>query len=193
MDYRALYRRVDEAGASLITFDYVGAEVVALTDVEEIHLWAIEETPLTGEAYYVLLDDRSSPYNGEFLIAEISYCSSLDGDLAEQRFMLTKELMHVFDAEEHRTDTREKFYQLLRDLQNLPMNTEIAAVGAEKNARWMALLVLFPKRLRDAAKLEVEAGTADITMIAERSVLPVWAISAALDKYYDEAWALLTQ
>ena len=156
-------------------------------------IWRHVYDPPKREAHFMLFDDRTSAYDGEFLVADISYCSALDADPAELLFALTKELMHVFDPPETRIDTREKFIQFLKDLQNAPFDRPNQAVEAENRARWMAILVLCPKPLRDAVAAEIKEGRALRVEVAQRLGLPEWVMEVALDDYYDEALRILTE
>ncbi|MEN3749934.1 hypothetical protein TPR58_22365 [Sphingomonas sp. HF-S3] len=163
-----------------------------LNDVQEVKVWRQTYHPPKREAHFMLFDDRTSAYDGEFLVADISYCSALDHDPAELLFALTKELMHVFDPVETRIDSREKFVKFLKDLQNAPLDKPNLAIDAENRARWMAILVLCPKPLRDSIAAEIAEGRAIRPEVAQRFGLPDWLIEVALDDYYDEAVRILT-
>jgi hypothetical protein len=149
----------------------------------------------TGSAYYILADtDRDSPYEEEYAVAEIAYCASLEGEEAERRYALTKELMHAFDTEEEQASSRERFIQLMREVQNRPLGQHASPMyRSEMNTRWMAALVLCPRSLRDPVAAEFAAGGMVLTEVAERFRIPEWVASVVMDPYYDIAFATLVE
>jgi hypothetical protein len=194
LHFKDFYKIVEERTTDKpVGFEFLRTTIDGgLKDVQEVKVWRHVYDPPKRDAHFMLFDDRSSAYNGEYLVADISYCSALDADPAELLFALTKELMHVFDPPESRIDTREKFIQFLKDLQNAPIEKPNMAVATENRARWMAILVLCPKPLRDAIKAEIAEGRALLSEAAQRLGLPEWVVKVAIDDYYDEAVRILT-
>jgi hypothetical protein len=195
MHFKHFYKLVEgQTGDKPVAFEFLrGAIDGGLNDVQEVKIWRQTYDPPKREAHFMLFDDRTSAYEGEYLVADISYCSALDANPAELLFALTKELMHVFDPPETRIDTREKFIQFLKDLQNAPFDRPNLAVATENRARWMAILVLCPKPLREAIKAEIAEGRALLVEVAQRLGLPEWVIQVALDDYYEEAVKVLAK
>jgi len=193
--FRDLYFQV--AGQNLgkpVGFDLLKDAVVAgLPWLEEVCVWRLTHTPPTRQAKYILFDDRTSAYNGEYLVADISFCSALEDEPEELLFALVKELMHVFDPRETWIDNREKFVAFLKALQNTPLDVGNAVLNTEHRAKWMALLVLCPKPLRDSIAADIREGRALRSEVAEKFGFPGWFIETALDDYYDEALRILTQ
>lgn len=90
--------------------------------VGRVELYAVNFEEQNHQAHYRLVGyDRTSGYEEEFIVAQIRYCEGLDEHPRARRFALTKELMHVFDSEETKTDTREKFFDLLKEIQDRPL------------------------------------------------------------------------
>jgi hypothetical protein len=194
VQFKNLYEQVEAQPTLPVGFEFLRRAIVReLAEIQEVKVWRLTYNPPTGEAHFTLYDDRSSAYEGEYLVADISYCSSLEQDPAELLFALSKELMHVFDPAESRIDTKEKFIKFLKDLQNTPLDQTNGALHAEHRARWMTILVLCPKRLRDELCAEINEGQALRIEVAQRLGLPEWAIEVILDAYYDVAWETLTQ
>lgn len=161
--------------------------------VGEIKIYPIRYVEPNHQAHFVMTGvDRSSPYDDEFITAEIRYCEALNEDRAELRFSLTKELMHVFDADDERTDTREKFVRLLREIQNEPLPEHASAMfKAELRTKWMALIALCPKPIRDKFYSAYQAKTIESFEVAEALRLPEWVIPYLMDEYYEEALTAL--
>lgn len=192
MDFKDLYHEVEAEGPKPAAFDFLRAKVIAgLPWLEAVNVWRLPHKPATREARYTVFDDRSSPYNAEYLVADISYCASLEDDPTELRFALTKELMHVFDQRDTWIDTREKFIKFLKDLQNTPLDMANGSLQSEHMARWMAILVLCPRQMRDKVKAQLLAKEKILAEVAEAWALPEWLISIAIDDYYDTAHSVL--
>lgn len=195
MLFRELYNLVESQSLDKpVGFEFLRLAIVqGIPWLEEVRVWRLAYSPPRREAHFMLFDDRTSAYNEEHLVADISYCSALENDLSELLFALSKELMHVFDPKETWIDTREKFIQFLKDLQNTPLDNHNGALGSEHRAKWMALLVLCPKPLRDAIHAEISEGRGLRIEVAERLGLPDWFIEIALDDYYHVALNILTK
>lgn len=194
MDFSDLYRAVEAEGAKPAAFEFLRTRVIAGLDwLEDVHVWRLSHTPATREARYTLFDDRTSAYSGEYLVADIAYCSSLEKDPPELRFALTKELMHVFDIRATWIDTREKFIKFLKDLQNTPIDFSNGSVNSEYKARWMAILLLCPRPLRDEMREQLGQENKLLSELAEKWTLPEWLISIAIDDYYETAKSVLVK
>lgn len=194
MKFKDLYDQIEANPNKPVGFEFLRA---AISDhhngIQEVKVWRLSYNPPRRDAHFTLIDDRSSPYDGEFLVADISYCAALEREPDELMFALTKELMHVFDPPESRIDTKEKFVQFLKDLQNTPLDGQNIALETEHRARWMALVALCPMSLRTGIKAEIEAGKALKSEVAQRLGLPEWLIDVVLDDYYEEALGILME
>lgn len=190
--FKDLYELAEVACKSgLVTYDFVASKVVEAKVVEEVVRWGVDYSPPNGQAYFKLTDDRTSPYDGEYLVADIIYCNSLEHDLAKFRFALVKELMHVFDDTVSRTDTPEKLKQHLRDIQNVPLDRP-PALADEVIAQWRALLVLCPLHLRNQMLEKITQNGVLPLEFVQTLVLPLNVITSALDPYYLVAHQALT-
>lgn len=176
-----------------VGFDFLRDSAVAgIGWLEEVKVYRLSHNPPNRQARYTLFDDRTSPYDGEYLVADISYCSDLEKQPAELLFALCKELMHVFDDRDTWIDSREKFIKFLKDLQNTPFDAANGALNSEHRAKWMALAVLIPKHLRDSVLNEINEGRALRAEVADRLGIPESILENALDDYYDVALTILT-
>jgi len=146
-------------------------------------------------AYWHLSDtDRDSPYEEEYSVAEIVYCSSLDDDNPERRYALTKELMHAFDSEDEEASDRARFIQLMRDVQNRPLAKHASPMyQSEFDTRWMAALVLCPREARAEFPTGKEATPVVVSEFAARFLIPEWVASFVLDDYYDTVYELFVE
>lgn len=194
MLFKDLYKIAEGAAKPFVSFEALRKAVNAMhPGIGRVDVIAVEYPKPNNQAFYRLAgSDRSSAYDEEFTVAEIIYCDHLDHHPSERRYALTKELMHVFDTDEQRADSREKFVALMREIQNRPMpQHESAMFKSEVDTRWMAVLVLCPKSFRDQYLEAYRKGQIAAFDIAEIFRIPEWVVPFAMDEYYDVAHATL--
>lgn len=164
-------------------------------NVGEIKVWAVNYPEPIHQAHFVELGtDRTSAYDEEFTIAEIRYCAGLDALPRERRFALTKELMHVFDSEDEKTNSRERFVQLANEIQNQPLAEHASPMfTSELNTKWMAVIVLCPRHIRANYLEPYRQKQLEAFEVAETLNIPEWLVRYVMDPYYDRAFEALMQ
>lgn len=190
MRFRILYEIAEALKGPPIGFDYLRQQIIDHhAEIGRVDVFSVDYPQPNGQAHYRLGEtDRTSAYEEEFLVAEIRHCHTLAADQNEYRYSLTKELMHVFDPPNARVDSREKFVQLLRDIQNKPLPEHVSPMFAsELDARWMACLVLCPKKFRDVFLADYRAKRIQNVDIAETFLIPEWVVPFIMDDYYETA------
>jgi len=190
MLFRDLYNIAEAIERPFVRFEALRAAVNAMHgEIGRVDVIAVHYQEPNHQAFYRLTDnDRSSPYEEEFTVAEIVYCVGLDEHPRERRYALTKELMHVFDTPEQRADTREKFISLMKEIQNRPMpQHESQMFRSELDTRWMAALALCPKKFRDEYLPKFRGQEIASFDIAEIFRIPEWVVPFIMDDYYDVA------
>jgi hypothetical protein len=197
MLFRELYDAVETKVAGStgspkpVTFEFLRELVTSDKSlVEQLDVLRVVYTPPIRDARFTLFDERDSKYDDRLYFAEISFCASLESDPYYLLYVLTKELMHVFDPMETWINTRELFIQFLRDLQNTPLELENGAIRVEHKARWMAVLALCPNSLRQYIVQSHAQGKLK-KELAQELGLPDAIIATALDEYYDRALAIM--
>lgn len=197
MHYRDLYTTVDKHVAAQggaprpVTFDFLRDLVTSDTSlVQQLDVFRVSYHPPIREARFTLFDERESRHDEPVYIAEISFCASLDDSPSYLLYALTKELMHVFDPMDTWINTRDKFINFLRDLQNKPLELKNGSIAVELKARWMAVLALCPVTIRNYIKDSVAKGSLK-EELAQELGLPSSMIDIALDEYYEQALALM--
>ncbi len=88
-----------------------------------------------------------------------------------RRFVFTKELMHVFDTPDEKTDTAEKFDRQIDKFGN-PDAKPSEGFRSEAKAFWRALGVLCPESKRLEYKSELDADKVSIEVVAASLRLP---------------------
>tara|TARA_B100000678_G_scaffold183936_1_gene153740 strand:- start:14651 stop:15268 length:618 start_codon:yes stop_codon:yes gene_type:complete len=138
-------------------------------------------------AHYVLKDQpendmRESAHDVPCFNAEIRFCETLKDEHNDFNFVMTKELMHVFDTENQRVSNAHSFKKLLRDAENRPppgasLSEEFYA---EHLAYWRALVILCPIEKRDRLKVEVESVNASQFDVSEAFLIRNTDVSTVL-------------
>jgi len=186
-NFKDLYDFAERQDAPIMFRDLVEQITLHYWPVDEIKVIPISYPRPNGQAHFKWgAADRIDKDGDEFRPAQIRYCDGLNDHDALRRFMLTKELMHVFDPEEALVDSREKFVDFLHELQNKPLLQHATpAFKVDVDTRWMAALVLCPKKQRDAFKAEYDAGLIDDFDVANRLWVPEDIVPSVMDDYYD--------
>lgn len=188
MNFTELYRFAEGLDQPPVGFDFLRAKVNAHhKTIGRVDVFAVTFQKPNGQAHFRHAEpDRTSAYEDEFEVAEIRFCEVLQADEVEFRFALTKELMHVFDTPDEVVDTREKFKILIHEIQNSPLPQDASLMyQSDLMTRWMAILVLCPKRFRDMHLDDYRAGRLADFDIAEMFKIPEWTVKWVMDDYYD--------
>ncbi|AQR74936.1 hypothetical protein [Sphingomonas sp. LM7] len=198
MNFKELYKIAEDAVASKsvpkpVTFEFLREHITQDKSlIEQLDVWRVVYQPPIEEARFTLFDERESLHDEPVYYAEVSFCASLESNPPHLLYALIKELMHVFDPMETWINTREKFIQFLKDLQNTPLEMANGSIEVEHKAKWMAILALCPQTLRTHIVTSVNKKGVLKEEIAQELGLPRLVIEIALDDYYEKALALLT-
>lgn len=190
MKFVNLYNLVEEKAEYPVRFEMLRELVQAHhRDIGRVDVLRIEYPEPIRDAHFILGErDRTSPHDDDFAVAEIRYCSDLDNHPYAKRYITTKELMHVFDSDEQRTDSREKFLGLIREIQNKPMSQHASEMyRSEMHTKWMALLILCPMTKRTEIIKMLSAGAISIIEISSMLAIPESTVNSLLDEYYEVA------
>lgn len=155
--------------------------------IEVIKFWPVpmDATKILG--YMKQTKDQSSPYDDYWKRIDIRYAESLN--FCWRRFVCCKELMHVFDTGGEKTSTRERFIQLMEQLESPPLVEDFSKMlSAEYSAEWMALMVLCPLALREDIKARIDAKEIDELGAATELRIPKLLVRAVLSDYFLEAF-----
>jgi hypothetical protein len=85
-----------------------------------------------------------------------------------------------------------KVPQLLREIQNKPLPADSSdMLLSELDTRWMAALILCPKKFRDKYVADHKSKKLQDFDIAEIFDIPEWVAPFVMDDYYDVAFKKL--
>lgn len=191
MQFQDLVRQTIELDKPVIGFEFLRRKVILQhAGIGVVQTYAINYPVPNGEAIWLLGEaQRTSAYEEEFFDAKIPFCSSLKHDKKELDYKLTKELCHAFDPKSARTNTREKFKTLIKEIQNRPLpGTESKMYQSEPSKRWMAAILLCPKKFRDQFKPIYDDGDIELYELAEIFKIPEWVVPWVMDDYFDEVY-----
>jgi len=110
-----------------------------------------------------------------------------------ERFVYTKELMHLFDSDDEPTDTPDKLEKLLTDLEVPSANgTQSKQTTSEIKGFWMALACLCPEKNRLEYKLLREKNHIDDYGIALKLRIPEQYVPMLFQERYERIVQYLT-
>lgn len=151
-----------------------------------VDVFPVELDAKVSLGHVIIRDTKEDRYDEEGgLHASVRFDRELNTCWA--RFVCCKEMMHLFDDEAERTDSREKFEKLLREIEASPLEGS-AALESEYKAEWMALLILCPKPERDRYKAMFEENAIGPYDIALHFRIPVRFVGRLLSEFYDNAY-----
>lgn len=192
MNFTDLYRFVNELELSATPFRSLSDRVVSdHPRIGEVLTYqcALESNFSLGHIKYET--DRSSAYGEEYDVAVIRYDLSLNR--CWTRIVCTKELMHVFDDSEERSNSPSKFLKLLRELETRPLPDDASEMyRSEYNCEWKAFLVLCPARLRAKHISRYKSDGSNDDEIANSLKIPSSVVSYIMSDYYNRALEVLT-
>jgi hypothetical protein len=191
MNFTDIYRFANGLERKNTPFRALSERIVAFhPHVGEIALYPCKLDTSISLGHIVYDQDRTSPYNGTHDVAIICFSDELNR--CWQRLVCTKELMHVFDGTQGRTNSRDRFITLLAELETAPRYEDASAMfKTERDALWKAILVLCPERLhRQYIKPGLTAE--EIGDVAQSLRVPVQAVRAIASPYYQTALENLT-
>lgn len=161
--------------------------IVDLGHIQEAEIHGVILDPLVSLGHIKLVDLREERYDDQLRVARIRFHEVQTNCWI--RFVICKELMHVFDSEEEAVFDVERFKRLLREIETPPMGgDESPMYTSEHDAEWMALLVLCPKEHRDLWKIKLQDGDVDEMTVAQRFRIPKDTVLALCSDYYDEVY-----
>jgi hypothetical protein len=192
MLFSDLYKYANDLPDDVISVKKLAVHIEAHhPDIGEVNFWPVVLDAQISLGHMVYERARSSAYGAAFTVANVRY--DKNQNRCWRRFICCKELMHVFDDANERVDSREKFLQLMKELESRPLKDDISAMfSSEMNAEWMALLVLCPKRLRDKWRPTWADKTLSDYDVALKLKVPEAYVFALMDDYYDAALKTLT-
>lgn len=192
MNFADLYRYSNSLDTRVTPLHLLKERVVAFhPSVGEVEFFPcnLDEKVSRGHIAYIL--DRSSPYGEPYDVASIRFASVLNR--CWRRFVCCKELMHVFDDSAQRVNSPDKLTTLLDELQTNPIRGDASPMyDSERDAEWMALLVLCPERLRNFYIRDYVSSPERDMEIANQLKVPRVLIRALMGDHYLRALEILT-
>ncbi len=102
-----------------------------------------------------------------------------------ERFVVVKEMMHLFDTEEQKAKDADTFSRLLSEF-SAPMSPATPQFNAEIDSFWQALAVLCPQKSRAEFRKELLAETTDPYEIALKLKIPESYVHRLFEARFDE-------
>ena len=185
MSFARLYAFVEQRRELPVSIEEVLVpEVIRLSAQDTIEFIPVDLDPEISLGHIKQFRQAKSVYDTDSeWVTSIRWHSGLN--MCERRFVCCKELMHVFDSAEARTDTPVKFITLLDELSAPPPSEQASPMYISENrTKWMALTILVPRPLRDWAVQQLNAGHSEYE-VALALRIPEVLISTVVGERYD--------
>jgi hypothetical protein len=191
MTFLELYNFANGLPGSEISVQLLAKHVSAHhAEVGKVEFWPVDLDPAISLGHMIYEDDRDSAYEPEYRIANIRFHKGLNR--CWRRFVCCKELMHVFDDENQRANTREKFLALLEQLETTPLpGARSPMYESEIRAMWMAILVLCPEAVRAKYQADWEAKIITDYDVASELRIPEAYVKAMMGPTYSAVKAMM--
>jgi hypothetical protein len=108
-----------------------------------------------------------------------------DNNPCWERFVVVKEMMHLFDTEEQKAKDADAFGRLLSEF-SAPMSPYTPQFNAEIDSFWQSLAVLCPQANRVEFRKELDALTTDPYQIALKLKMPESYVHRLFEPRFDE-------
>lgn len=192
MSFARLYKFAAGLGQYPVRLEgVIDTKAKALSSQDELHYVPVDLDPEVSLGHIKQYRLSQGVYNPDPLwVTEIRYFKDLN--VCWRRFVCCKELMHVFDNTDERTDTLEKFEQLLDEIEApLPADAQSPMYRTESITKWMAVLILCPKPVREFLRPQWEAGEMSDYEVALELRIPEVLIPSIMSPRYDLVYNLL--
>jgi len=161
---------------------------------DEIRFYDVEADPTRIRGVFDQFTYRPGVYADPQLVTLIPYNSS--DPLEWQRVVCCKEMMHIFDSELEKTDTKDEIPDFLDKLLG-PLSTDDFGVAdfmaaKDKVALYQYLPLLLPKAALQVARKAVEDGLKTPEEIADWAKMPMNLVQLMLQKEWDTINGALT-
>jgi hypothetical protein len=194
MTFGRLYKFANELRSYPIILEgVIDREASRLTSQDELYYVPVELDPEVSLGHIKQYRVPNGVYDGNpTWVTEIRYFRELNK--CWQRYVCCKELMHVFDSQAERTDTAEKFQQLVDEIETpLPAGEASPMYDTETRTLWMAIAILCPASVRERFKPDWDAKKLSDYEIALELRVPEILIKTIMGPLYDRMIPFLTE
>jgi hypothetical protein len=195
MEFKDLYKKAEELSKSRAAAGKVSAVAFVFLKEAAIEglswLTAVNVYPIECKAgdpyghFECHSETESAHENPETWVALITYDKTLSSEA--QRFVQTKELMHIFDADEGLVQTAEEYRGFITEIELEPPADRSEAYTTENDAKWKALLCLCPAENRNRLVAKFHSGEISKYELALEFRIPESLVTSVVSSYYDDA------
>lgn len=170
MTYKNLYSHCQSLSTKISTKD-IKNKTLELTGIPKVRVLASDLDTSICRGLYLSAANTEHPLvkqNGGHIIV---LARDIMKNKCWSRFVLVKELMHLFDSEIEATDNGDEFDRLLTEL-SVDAISRSDQMQSEINSFWMALAVLCPEQERQELEEKRKNGLIDDYGIALKLRIP---------------------
>ena len=192
MNFTDLYRCANSLGGDYIPFDALTAEI--LQKHNRVGTIGVIECDLNKDVSFGHLNIiLGNVVVGKESLDEVQIRVDRNIGKLWRRVVCFKELAHLFDSNSAKANTEQKFFKLLRELEQRPLPEDASLMlQSEDNAEWRSVLLLCPVRLRKKYKTRYAKCAVNYEEMAGELKIPVGLINSIMGDYYETALEKLT-
>lgn len=157
-------------------------KVIELTEADKITVVRSGLDTQVCRGYWLTPQNADHPMvkeHGSYIVV-----SARDNNPCWERFVVVKEMMHLFDTKEQKASDPTTFNSLLAEF-SAPMSPFSPQFDAEIDSFWQALAVLCPQHHRETFRSEIEAQTTDPYEIALKLKIPESYVQRLFEPRFD--------
>ena len=190
---KELIERFEQRTELPIEVEEIASAIVELNLQDHLFFFDVSADPSKIRGAFYQFRYRPGVYADPLLISLIPYNSN--DSLDWQRVICCKEMMHIFDSDLERTDTKEEVPEFLDKLLG-PLSTDDFGLAdfmaaKDKIAVYQCLPLLLPRAALQAGRQAVSAGHLTAEEIAEKAVMPVNLVRLMLEEEWDRLNGIL--
>jgi hypothetical protein len=158
-------------------------KVIELTEAEQIRVVRAGLDTEICRGYWLTPQNTQHP-----LVAQLGshiVVSARDNNQCWERFVVIKEMMHLFDTDDQKAKDAATFSALLSEF-SAPMAPYTPQFDAEIDSFWQALAVMCPQKQRDDFRKELAAQTTDPYEIALKLKMPEGYVQRLFEDRFDD-------
>jgi len=159
----------------------IKAECLRISDAEDIKFIRAGLDPSITRGYWLTPQNKDHHLVRQFGCHVVVSARGLNR--CWERFVVVKEMMHLFDDEKQKTDDSEKFQSLLSEFAS-PMIVNSDQMVPEISSFWRALSVLCPERTRCDFQYQRKHKQIDDYEIALRLRIPAQYVPRLFEERY---------
>lgn len=153
-----------------VLLDHVIEHILESKVVDRVDIHPLDIDPTILKGFCIVFDERPHNSINHHRVAWIGYSSQLSRE--EQRLVVCKELLHVYDRDNEAAGTQAQVSDLIEEIVLPPTAKQGIPALNDRSNIMLALAVMLPRDAMDELRPKVESGEITIATVAKLAALP---------------------